>query len=430
MFSLFSNGIKEISNPSLIDFPELVKTIRDNPNANKIDAIRNLRINNDSYYKKLKAQLPYLTPNCMVKIRSIKDDLFDQNFIQFSKYMYFDIDVNDAVKYKENFISKYGNQASMICLSSSGGGISVLFKLKNTITRDNFDELWLSVRNTILKDEPVDMYCKDIGRAMFISHDPKLYFNYDNEIEVEIGDSIPKNDQKRVEQCKTFENFNNTLNSPFSIIPLNEILKKLCISTRVDISYPVVDFKPVEYVKFYIPEHIKDGTKHKIYTSMIHTLVYLNPTIEEEYIFSYLFYINNRFAKPKMERREFIRTFNHVYKSIKDSGNTIVNKTMKYVHFNWECEISKEEKMNISNMVNGKRRINQSIEKIQMAREQIHQRGYKMTQKRISEISGLTPKTVRKHLDATPTDMNELVEMINNTISSEWDNQQLSSAFV
>ena len=46
---------------------------------------------------------------------------------------------------------------------------------------------------------------------------------------------------------------------------------------------------------------------------MIHQLVYLNPSIEKEYIFSFLFYVNNNHAKPKMNMKELVRLFNFVY---------------------------------------------------------------------------------------------------------------------
>lgn len=58
MFSLFNGGIQDTVNSKFIDLPELVRIIRSNPNADKIDSIRSLRKNGDDYYKKLKRTLP------------------------------------------------------------------------------------------------------------------------------------------------------------------------------------------------------------------------------------------------------------------------------------------------------------------------------------------------------------------------------------
>lgn len=124
-----------------------------------------------------------------------------------------------------------------------------------------------------------------------------------------------------------------------------------------------------------------------------------------------------------MENREFIRLFNCIYNGIKSTGENSCKTIIKYIHFNSNCQLTKKEKINISNTVNGCRRKNNSIIKVQKAKEEIQQKGQKITQKRIAEISGLSPKTVRTHLNSELIDMDELVELINSTISSEWDIQ-------
>ena len=417
MFSRFEKGIKDISCSKFIDLSELIRIIRNNPNTEKIETIRNLRKNGDDYYKSLKAELPYITPNCMVKIRNLDAEHFDENFMQFSQYLYYDIDKLNPEEYKNYFINRYGKLASMVCLSSSGGGISVLFKVKNTITKENFDNIWNTIRNTTLSEELVDMKCREIGRAMFISHDPELYCNFENEIEIELQEIVVVSDKKRVKQCKTCKDFIYTLNSPFSVVTIGEVQAKLITRTVVDVSNPIVDFKPVDYVRIFIPEHIKDGNKHSTYASMIHALVYLNPTIEEKYIFSFLFYVNSRFARPRMEKREFVRFFNCIYNGIKKTSKINVNKELKFIHFHPDCNIAKEEKINISNMLNGCKRKNESIQKIIDARIELERLGQKITKKNIAETSGLSPKTVRAHLNSPLIDMDETVAMVNNSVS-------------
>lgn len=426
MFSYFEKGIKDTKPSRFIGLPELVQIIRFNPNKDKIDTIRNLRKNDDEYYKVLKSELPNITPVCMVRERNLEGENFEKNFIQFSNYLYYDFDKWNAEGYKRYFIDKYSHLASMICISSSGGGISVLFRVKNTITKENFSEIWQTVRETTLSAEVIDASCTGIGRAMFISHDPDVFYNYENEIEVELKNPIIKSEKKEVKQCITSKDFNNTLISPFSIISIDKVLLKLITETVVEVSNPVVDFKPFEYTKVFIPKVIKDGTKHVIYTSMIHALVHLNPNIEKEYIFSYLYYVNSRFARPRMERREFHRLFNLVYNRIKATGEVYVKKEMKYIHFNPGCNVTIAEKINISNMINGFKRKNESIQKIINAKQELEKMGKKITKKRIAEISGLSIKTVRAHFNSPLIDMDEVLEMVNDSVSINCNSNTLT----
>jgi len=411
MFSYFEDGITDTICNRFVDLPELVKKIKNNPNADLIEEIRTLRRTGDELYKKLKEQLPNITPNCLVNRRSLDEDNFRTNFIRSSGYIYFDIDTINPDEYKDYFIRKYGHVTSLVCLSSSKGGISVLFKVKNELTNDNFDFIRNQIINTILAGEPIDSHAGGLGRAMFISSDAQVYVNYENEIEISTADIKKEPIKKEVKQSNSSTFITNRLNSPFSVLSIDKVYEKLHTSTQVEVLNPVVDFKPIDFVEVYIPKIIKDGTKHTIYQSMIHHLVHLNPYIEKEYIFSFLFYVNNRFARPKMEKKELIRFFNLVYNGIKRTGVTNHQHFTKFVHFNPDCGISDEEKIQVANSLNGYRRRNISIQKIQAAKGELIRTGRKLTQKNIVEISGLSPKTVRARLNSELIDMDEMMKM-------------------
>ena len=420
MFSFFEDGITDTECKKIIGLPELRQLIRNNPNVEKIAELRHLRKIGDDSYKVLKSRLPNITPNCIVTKRNLDDKHINQTFRQFSQYLYFDFDnQSNPQEYKRYFIEKYGHLVSMVCISSGYGGITALFKVRNQLTLDNFDVVWDKVRNTILSGETVDPNCTGIGRAMFISHDPDVYCNFDNEINVEISVVINDKDEKRVNQSKTCNEINFRLNSPSSIISINDILAKIRTRTTVEHPSPVVDFIPLEYTEVYFQKNIPDGTKHKTYTSMIHTLVYLNPDADRQYIFSYLYFINERHAKPKMENRELIRLFNTIYEGIKNTGVTYVNKETKYVHFNPACRLSKAEKILISNMLNGARRKNKTIQRIINAKQLLESNGQSVTQKCIAEITKLSPKTIRTHLHTNLIDIQELVQLINASMPHE-----------
>jgi Fic family protein len=79
-------------------------------------------------------------------------------------------------------------------------------------------------------------------------------------------------------------------------------------------------------------------------------------------------------------------------------------------------QVSKAEKIEISNTLNGARRKNQTIQKIISARQELENQGRKVTQKRIAEIAKLSPKTVRAHLNSELIDIDELVQMINDSV--------------
>lgn len=416
MFSYFETGITDTKCTKIIGLTELRKLVRNNPHADKIAKLRQLRKEGNDYYKVLKSRLPNITPNCIVNERNLDQEHINSSLRQFSQYIYFDFDGQDnPEEYKRYFLEKYGHLAAMVCISSGYGGISVLFKIRQPVTIKNYDAIWYWIRNSILSEETVDPLCRGIGRAMFISHDPDVYCNIDNEIDIPMGELVEPDQHKLESQYKSREHSYYSLTYSSGLIPIQNVFQRLLTKTRVDVINPVVDFKPVEYLAVYPPKKIKDGTKHRIYTAMIHALVYLNPKIEEEYIYSYLYYVNKNYAKPQMESREFTRMFKMVYNEIKKSGRTDVKKEIRYIHFNPESSISKQDKVTISNLLNGTKRQNESILKIMEAKKILEQKGIPVTQRQIIELSGLSSKTVRTYRNKKLTDIEKIVEMINDS---------------
>ena len=135
MFSYFNGGIKNINPKRHIDLPTLVRLIKKNPEKLKIEKIRELR-RNGKKYKALKDTLPNVTPNCMVRVRKLKDA--EYNLIALSSYFYFDIDdYPNSQQLKDRFILEYGHLASLICISPSSGGITIIFKVSNLLKTEN-----------------------------------------------------------------------------------------------------------------------------------------------------------------------------------------------------------------------------------------------------------------------------------------------------
>jgi hypothetical protein len=423
MFSYFEKGITNLIPSKTIDLAQLVKLIKTNPKQSLINEIRELRLKGDQTKKK--TFLNYITPNCSVKKRSLKEDEdYTKNFIAPSSYIYFDFDgIDNPQKYKEYFISKYAHLISLVCISSGAGGISVLFKITNTIDNNNFYDIWEIIKTTHLKEEQVDIKCKNLGRAMYLSYDTEPFVNYENEIKVE----IPLNREKRhlkkqLNQSILYTENINTLNEPLSNIDFEEFMGKIVTKTPVVVNNPIVELFASEKMDVTFPREIRDTKKHSIYTIIIHKLVFLNPKLPASYLFSYLNFINNYFGKPPMEFKKLIDLFTFVYTSIKNDENyEFKNKKYKYVHFNDNSKLTGGEKRNLASKINGKRRSNTSIEKIITAKEELKSQGLKITQKALAEKTGLSISTIKRHLNSEPADLEELVTDVNETYTSRDD---------
>jgi len=423
MFSYFEKGIINLIPSKTIDLGQLVKLIKTNPKQSLVNEIRELRLKGDQTYKKKKTFLNYITPNCSVKKRSLKEEEdYTKNFIAPSSYIYFDFDdVVNAQEYKHYFISKYGHLVSLVCLSSGAGGISVLFKITNIIDNNNFYDIWEIIKTTYLKEEEVDIKCKNIGRAMYLPYDTEPFVNYENEITVDIPLSKEKNtSKKQLNQSILNKKYNNTLIEPLSNIDFEEFMDKIVTKTPVVVNNPIVELFASERMDVTFPREIRDTKKHSIYTIMIHKLIYLNPQLPSSYLFSYLNFINNYFGKPPMEFKKLIDLFTFVYSSIKNDENyEFKNKKYKYVHFNNNSKLSGEEKRNLACKINGKKRSNTSIEKIITAKEELKSQGLKITQKALAEKTGLSISTIKRHINSEPVDLEKLVIDVNELYTDE-----------
>ena len=423
MFSYFEKGITNLIPSKTIDLGQLVKLINTNPKQSLVNEIRELRLKGDQTYKKKKTFLNYITPNCSVKKRSLKEEEdYTKNFIAPSSYIYFDFDdVVNAQEYKHYFISKYGHLVSLVCLSSGVGGISVLFKITNIIDNNNFYDIWEIIKTTYLKEEQVDIKCKNIGRAMYLPYDTEPFVNYENEITVDIPLSKEKNtSKKQLNQSILNKKYNNTLIEPLSNIDFEEFMDKIVTKTPVVVNNPIVELFASERMDVTFPREIRDTKKHSIYTIMIHKLIYLNPQLPSSYLFSYLNFINNYFGKPPMEFKKLIDLFTFVYSSIKNDENyEFKNKKYKYVHFNNNSKLSGEEKRNLACKINGKRRSNSSIENIITAKEELKSQGLKITQKALAEKTGLSISTIKRHINSEPVDLEKLVIDVNELYTDE-----------
>jgi hypothetical protein len=421
MFSLFTGGITNCIPVKQIDLHELIRSIKSSQNKSLIEQIRLLASQGDVSYKKLKEKLDYITPNALLKTRLLSnEDHFQDNFISFSSYIYFDIDnVSNPIEYKSYLINQYSSIASLICVSPSGKGVSILVRITNEVTSiTEYEVIWDKIRNTILKDENVDLRCKGLGKAMFLSHDPNLFYSYDNSITVDVkSHELSESYEKSTKQCISFNSYkSNTLIYTFSDLPdYDEFIDKIVTSTIIDVKNPIVDFNTIDYVKSTFPRVIKDNHKHKVFSVLIHKLVYLNPNLDVKYLFAYVNFINNNYTTARMEFKELCRYFSFIYGLTQVDGYVFNRKRTKSFHVNQSAGLDKIDKSRIINSLNGRKRVNLTIERIKSAREYLEANGIKSTQKAIAEISGLSLGTVKNHYKSEQSDILQIVKSINDS---------------
>ncbi|MHA8088146.1 BT4734/BF3469 family protein [Aquirufa sp. Wall-65K1] len=318
MFSYFNGGIRNIYPKRHIDLPTLVRLIKNNPEKLKIEKVRELR-RTGLDYSSTKSYLPYITPNCLVRIRNLKES--DYNLIAPSSYIYFDIDdYPNSQKLKDRFIKEYRHIASLICISCSGGGISIFFKVSNHLKNENdFLIARKYIIDNILVNEKIDTNAGGIARAMFISSDPDLFNNYENELDIPV--ELFKKGKNKVDNCRLEDKKTKVQKirihcapqEPFIPIPIKEVLEQLILETPVNVVNPVVDYNEVNYVEIRFQYLIKDDLKHKTFTSMIHKLLFLNPVADKYLFLSYLYHVNEEYTGyKKMELRELMGLFETV----------------------------------------------------------------------------------------------------------------------
>jgi len=424
MIPIYEKGIKSTTPNRKIDLTELYQLILiGGSHRGLIETIRHLKQNGNDYYKTLKESLPNITPHVDVKERKLEDDHFTENFICFTGLLYFDLDnVKNVLQEKQRIIEQYGSEVALVCLSPSGAGITILVRVSNEITKGTFPFIWNKVRTTLLKDEKVDTKATGIGRAMFISYDPDVYINNDSVVDVDIKDveigiqpSSYSSSLYNSLDSNLFKRKNKDEYRWYHIYNLDEVLANIKTKTIVPVSNPVVEFKEVEVLdEIRIMFKIRDDYKHAFFYRIIHQLYYLNKDVELDYIYSYLFFINNNKTTERMRTKELVRFFNSVIDNINRTGEYHIETRIKRVHFNPDNKaISGDEKKSIASVINGFFTRWETRKKIDSAIELLNVQNIKPTNRAIAKLIGMSVDTIGDRKKDPPIDMDYEVSLFN-----------------
>ncbi len=417
-FSYFQNGIKDTKPLKTINIDQLVELIKNNPKKDIIKDILQLRSSGDKYYKVLKEKLPNITPNCSVHAKKLSGDSFNENFISFSNYIYFDIDT-DIENYKDYIINTYGHLITLVCKSSSGGGISILIKVSNQLSQESFKIAWSYIRNTFFKEEPIDEQCCNIGRSWFIPYDEELYYNPLNSIEIDFKNIIPiksKNANQYIKSHTCYSGYTPFCTN-FKILDIKEVYKNLKMQSTTKVTNEILDFNPVYVCKIFIPKIIPNTKKHKTYKTIIHNLAYLNPGVDPIYIFSFIYFINIHYAEPSMEYEKLLKFFQFVYGHIISTETIKPTLKLKRIHFNTTCEYNSDTKNAIANKLNGifKRKV--KIDQILDAKEELESLKLPITTKAVANSTGIKLRSVQLYYNCERIDFDNELLKINMGIS-------------
>lgn len=401
----YYDGIKLKKPSRYLSLHEVYELIKTSPNVGQIETIRLLKSQNDSSYRQIKLELPLITPHVEAAARKLTGDEYDKNLKSFTQVMYFDIDnVQNVHEEKQRIINQYRDFVSLVCISPSGAGITIFIQVENELTKENFNPIWNSIRTNELASEDIDVKANGIARAMFLSSDPDVYFNPNATLVV---DCVIEEEQGI--DPNTCRKSNNNINSHFSstntitknsyqLYDIDHVLKHINTSTKVEVDNDIVEVKEVPYVSLYIPKVIIEGKRHSTLYSMIHHLFYLNPELEIDVIYSFIWFVNNVFVRPKLDKNDLLRHFNNVVNQIHGSSIVYVNYRKRRIHFNKNCwYLTSNDKMILAKKLTGLYKRHQNKQRIDEAIQKLTCASQKITNVAIKKLTGMDVKTIRNH---------------------------------
>jgi hypothetical protein len=422
----FYDGIKSKNPSRYLTLQEVYEFIKTSPNVGLIETIRHLKSKNDSHYRELKLRLPIITPHVESTARKLAGDEFDKNLKSFTQLMYFDIDnVRKVHEEKERIINRYKDFVTMVCISPSGAGISIFIQIENELTKENFNPIWNSIRMNELAGEDIDVKANGIARTMFLSSDPDVYFNPDATLAVDF-----EVEEEQGTDPNTCRILNNNINSHFSsnntittnsyhLYDIDFVLNLINTTTQVEVDNHIVDVKEVPYVALYIPKMIIEGRRHSTLYSMIHHLFYLNPKLEIDVIYSYVWFVNNVFVRPKLDKHDLLRHFNNVVNQIHSSSIVYVNYRKRRIHFNKNCWfLTSNDKMLLAKKLTGVYKRYHNKQKIVDAIQKLEMEKLKVTNVAIKQLTGMDVKTIRNHRRSDDIDLEYEISSIIEEFSS------------
>ena len=413
---------KNKPHPIQISIHDLVDYIRNNPQCDVIDKIRHFRLQGKENEVNLLKQnnLYFVNPNYYLDGRG---QCVGSGFI------YLDIDrvVGDVERFRKSFIEQYGHLVSLVCLSSSGRGLSILVpvnhSIKNTSTFKRVYRYVSSLFGAIEFDHAVG----HLKSNWFLSGDENVYYNnssplmIDDLIQDKDCDVIPTEyvpdvnevdsmldrlglvfSDQRGSRDNYIVNIIHRMNPSIINNSENEfiqLLSKYQLETSIELN-DLVHFEGIPYRKIFIRKVHPDGTKRKSYTKYIHDLLYLNPNMTASDLYLILYMINQLYARPRMDTKLLEYIVSSQFEYITNLPDYLYSgRTMnRLIHYQDRNIIPQKNRKSWSNKMRGIVHQQQTSKTIDGVQEYCKSHGFKCTKKFISDNTGLSLSTIKRYL--------------------------------
>jgi len=415
MFSLYEGKIQDRTPTKIIDFNTLINIIKTNPYNRDYNTIRNHK-KGDIEYNQGKKELVRCHPNCVLKYNSISGPNFQKNYEMGSGYIYLDIDyLDNPLEFKKEFISKYKEVVSMVCLSSGGSGLSILVKTNHLITSKNEYKCIIDfLKSQYFRDVEFDSGSDKLSQMWFISHDPNVFVN--TEVCIDVTEGLKCVNQGIIHRVVGNNTLFYALEKEIMYLSIADINSNLITRTKYN-NKKDIDIETIPWTDIKIPRVIRDGSKRRIYTRLIHSLFHLNPEVEPKYVLGYIYNVNRNCADPKMSYKDLLSLFNMQYGYIKSDHYKYQNYRYKTLHISPDAKLTSSQKSIIANKVNGCIRKNKTKSVIAAAINQLinDEKDYSVSS--ISKMTGVSRKTVGLYINnLDPIDIDALINQLTRDI--------------
>jgi hypothetical protein len=431
MFSYSTNPInKSIDPEKQIDFLSLVQLIKYHPKEREIIELRALRKqkkHEDCRDFKVR-NIPWLTPNALVRRRKISDpNDFHENFIQSSGYVFFDADLEDhradeLIDIKNHLIGRLRDICALISTSASARGISILFRINYPIlSQAQFLKVYDFISSTYLIkvfDEigiKLDNHVNHLGSAWFLPSDINPFVNYSNTVKLpdnflnETSDLLyPPPIQ--INRLSTVSKRTNQIT--LQLPTIDYVLRNFRFETKVHVEGDF-EIRPIEILQISWPRKIWDGTKHRHYIRIAHDFITLNPEAPVEVVVSFIHYINNQFAFPKMDYNKLVRLITGIFEKIKattDYKNNSETRT-RCIHYREGIILGGRLKSKFANRIRGLFKRREIISRIRLAKND-SEGPKKLSNSALAEKLGCSEKTISRYSRMSLVDIENDIELL------------------
>ncbi|RYY48708.1 MAG: hypothetical protein EOO06_09350 [Chitinophagaceae bacterium] len=390
-FSLIEAGLAAPPNVTRnINIYELIERIKENPRSSEIQQLQCLERHSEPF-EAIKRRLPVIKPH------GIFEGYGDKAHFQFfSGYLYFDIDSQDVDEVKAYILKVHANKICLLGKSVSGKGLFFYVKLEHPclLTQDNYHTVHSYFLQTVFSDLQLDVNATGLSRNQIIPYDTDLYVNLS--ITVLIPEHILDGKSALMSNKGGGRCYHDKKPSGFKFEPIQECHKHIVKETIYDTNGEDYIIGLRDSARLYIPEVIRDGTKHKTYRAMVNAIVFNNRVIDFKYVVSYINYINaTRTGSHPMKTKELYNTVKREYDRLKGGGKFFVGSKCVFTNPN----LSKEDRRKASYAGRSEYRIQRSLEILKVGIKHFADCNEIPSQTQVSRFLGdkLSLSAVKKH---------------------------------